>query len=124
MNKDYTKAITELLHEMEEEKQKALYEFIVAMNTEKGEEQNQEQNQKEIIDIYNSNEVMKMIGKQNIAKYIDNEKINKDMQDIVKAHNYDIHDIFDVMLDMFIYGCIVGKKEVRENKKATNPTAK
>ena len=131
MNHYYAFATTELLLAMSEEKQKAAYDFITMLKDlkqEKGEEKATTQTTKATKEKkpepYEQNDTMRMIGRQNIARYIDNEETSHSIQDIVQARGYDLRSVFDVVFDVFLYGCITGKREERAKKKATTQTTK
>lgn len=123
MNHYYAFATTELLLAMSEEKQKAVYDFITMLKDlkqEKGEEKATNPTTKaEKPEPYEQNDTMRMIGRQNIVRYIDNEETSHSIQDIVQARGYDLRSVFDVVFDVFLYGCITGKREERAKKKAT-----
>lgn len=128
MGNYYAFATTELLLAMGEEKQKAVYDFITMLNDLKKEgfkmKEPQEAAKPIIEDVYNCNDTMRMLGKQDIERYIDNEEVSKGIQDITQAWGYDLKSNFNIILDVFLYGCIVGKREERANKKATTQTTK
>lgn len=123
MNHYYAFATTELLLAMSEEKQKAVYDFITMLKDLKQEKGEEEATAKpttaEKVEPYTQNDTMRMIGLQNIERYIDNAEVSKGIQDITQARGYKLNSIFDVVFDVFLYGCITGKREERAKKKAT-----
>jgi hypothetical protein len=114
---DYTKKIIESTLVMSEKGKKAVYDFIVLLNSWKQEKGEEKTTTKEHhTNPYDQNDTMRMIGKQNLLRYIGNEGI----KDITQARGYELKGKnFDVVYDVFIYGCITGKKEERAKKKAT-----
>lgn len=128
MNHYYAFATTELLLAMSEEKQKAVYDFITMLKDlkqEKGEEKATTQTTKaKQPEPYTQNETMRMIGRQNIERYIDNAEVSKGIQDITQARGYNLNSIFEIIFDVFLFGCITGKREERAKKKATTQTTK
>ena len=131
MNHYYAFATLELLLAMSEEKQKAVHDFITMLKDlkqEKGEEKATTQTTKATkekqSEPYTQNETMRMIGRQNIERYIDNAEVSKGIQEITQARGYNLNSIFGVIFDVFLFGCITGKREERAKKKATTQTTK
>lgn len=118
MNHYYAFATTELLLAMSEEKQKAVYDFITMLKDLK-QEKGEDRAEAKKPEPYTQNETMRMIGRQNIVRYIDNAEVSKGIQDITQARGYSINSIFGVIFDVFLFGCITGKREERAKKKAT-----
>ena len=125
MGNYYAFATLEELLAMGEEKQKAVYDFITMLNDLKKDgfkmNEPQEDAKSSKADAYESNDTMRMLGKQNIERYIDNEEVSKSIQDITTARGYDLKRNFNLIFDVFLYGCIIGRREERQKKKATNP---
>ena len=109
------KKLMDVMLSLNEEQQEALYNLITMLkDTKKGEYRPTQRKNP-----YEHSEIMRLIGKQSIAKYSDNQEIGKNIQCITKARGYDLNNIFDVACDLFLYGCITGKREERAKKKAT-----
>ena len=95
MNHYYAFATLELLLAMSEEKQKAVHDFITMLKDlkqEKGEEKATTQTTKATkekqSEPYTQNETMRMIGRQNIERYIDNAEVSKGIQEITQRETH------------------------------------
>lgn len=119
---NYAAATLERLLDMTSKEQKAVYAFMELLkswNQGKGEEEADNP------PVYERNDTMRMLGKQNILRYADNEEARTGLRNIAQARGIDFRGKnFDVLLDTFMYGRIIGIKEERAKKKATNPTTK
>jgi hypothetical protein len=123
---NYAKETNKLLFAMNEKGQRAVYEFIMLLNSwkqEKGEDRNTTHTIKsKDFRPYEQNDTMRMIGKQNILRYADNEEARTGLRNIAQARGIDFSGKnFDVLLDTFMYGRIIGIKEERAKKKSHQP---
>lgn len=119
----YATATMNLLLPMDEEKQKAVFDFITMLKDLKHQEKGEsETTTKKPEEPYKQNETMRMIGRLSIEKYISSKKVKKGIDNILQARGFDARSAFDVVFDAFLFGCITGKQEERAKKKAT-PTA-
>ena len=128
MKNCYALATYDLLCCISEERQKAIYEgFSVLLNTGKGEpkETAQAVPDREERNPYEASELMRMLGKQCVYRSYDSEAY-ADIREIVDARGYGerFNSVFDLILDVFLYGCIKGKRIERAKKKATTQTTK
>lgn len=67
---------------------------------------------------YESSEFMKMIGKQDIVQYCEQEDIFERFDEIIKANEVpeylrDLEFVHGIVMDAFLYGTIQGVKRER-----------
>lgn len=123
---NYAKATFERLLDMTSKEQKAVYTFMELLKSQdrgKGEEEGT--NPTPAPSVYEQNDTMRLLAKQNILRYVDNEEAQTGLRNIAQARGIDFSaKNFDVLLDTFMFGRIIGIKDERAKKKATNPTTK
>lgn len=128
MKNCYALATYDLLCCISEERQKAIYEgFSGLLSIEKGEpkETAQAVPDREETNPYEASGLMRMLGKQSVYTSYDSE-VYADIREIADARGYGrrFDSVFDLILDVFLYGCIKGKRMERAKKKATTQTTK
>lgn len=135
MSNNYAQKTMDLMATMSEERQKVIFDCATALNVafnkmsekkenapvkaEAKEDQQLSKRPKVKLSPYEKNKTMRLIGKQNLIKYISDDAVWQGLLDIADARaNYSI-DPYEAIVDGFMYGCITGKREIRAKKKAT-----
>lgn len=112
---NYAKATLERILDMTSKEQKAVYTFMELL---KSWDQGKGEEKADNPPVYEQNDTMRMLGKQNILRYVENEEARTGLRNIAKARGIDFSGKnFDILLDTFMYGRIIGIKEERAKKK-------
>lgn len=129
---NYATATANLLATMTEQQQKAVYNFLtVIKDQQSGDKAIPTTNNypTEIYNRYDHNETMRILGQQCIMRLWDDAARNG-ANDILTAYGITkgfkgISDrLYNMILDLFVFGYISGKRAERARKKATTPTTK
>lgn len=120
---NYAKATLERLLDMTSKEQKAVYTFMELLKSwDRGKGEEEATNPTPAPSVYEQNDTMRLLGKQNILRYVDNEEARTGLRNIAQARGIDFSGKnFDVLLDTFMYGRIIGIKEERAKKKSHQP---